>query len=224
MSGSPFAPSFEELPASLPIFPLTGVLLLPRGRLPLNIFEPRYLEMTRDALATDRIIGMIQPKCEVARAARPSVYEIGCAGRITAFSETDDGRYLITLTGLCRFAVEEEMAAATGYRRVVADWARFRGDFGEEPDGRIDRPRLEAAVRRYFDTQGIRADWRTVEKTADDRLVTSLAMICPFPATEKQALLECPDLASRAALMCSLLEMALFENGGATPGGAAPHH
>ncbi|MBX6323334.1 MAG: LON peptidase substrate-binding domain-containing protein [Rhodospirillaceae bacterium] len=213
MAAAPFDPDFEALPAELPVFPLPGVLLLPRGRLPLNIFEPRYLAMTRAALAGPRLIGMIQPAEEERPGAPPPrLRPLGCAGRMVSFSETEDGRYLIVLKGLIRFAVAAELEMVDGYRRVVPDFAPFRADL--EPDrGAIDRPRLLAALKAYFTAQGIGADWAAVESAEDERLVTSLAMICPFGAGEKQALLEAPDLAARGRMMVSLLEMAAFDSG-----------
>ncbi|WPZ35375.1 LON peptidase substrate-binding domain-containing protein [Thalassobaculum sp. OXR-137] len=216
MSPSPFDPSFDELPATLPVFPLPGVLLLPKGKLPLNIFEPRYLNMTRDALATDRLIGMIQPKpTELGRdAGARCLYRIGCAGRITQFAETDDGRFLITLTGVCRFAVDEELASMRGYRRVIADWGPFSRDLAGDCEAELDRSLLVNRLKRYFDAQGITADWGVIEQTPDDRLVTTLAMVCPFESSEKQALLECDSLKARASMMLALLDMAVADTSG----------
>jgi len=204
-----FDPRFEDLPASLPIFPLPGVLLLPRGRLPLNIFEPRYLAMIRDALATDRLIGMIQPT--EAEMAAPAVYGLGCAGRITQFSETDDGRYLITLTGLCRFKVVEELATIGGYRRIKPDFSAFRADLSCDA-GPIDRERLIAALKIYFKRQGLSVDWSSIEHASPEKLVNSLAMICPFDACEKQALLEAECLAVRSGILTAIIELAIAEH------------
>jgi hypothetical protein len=215
MSVNPFAHRFEDLPASLPVFPLTGVLLLPQGRLPLNVFEPRYLNMVRDALATDRLIGMIQPRKPSDPADAPEMYPLGCAGRITQFAETDDGRFMITLTGACRFRVDQEVTSMRGYRRVIADWSGYRTDLEPEPEITLDRERFDDSLRRYFDAQGITADWDTIRSTADDPLITTLAMICPFEPNEKQALLETPGLQERADMMLTLLEMAVVgESGG----------
>jgi Lon protease-like protein len=213
MAGASFDPSFEALPATLPIFPLAGVLLLPRGRLPLNIFEPRYLAMARDVLAGDRMIGMVQPIEPEAEGEAPAVYPKGCAGRIISFSETDDGRYLVTLKGLIRFIIAAERPLTSGYRSVVPDYAPFRADLAAE-DGDIDRARLLGALKAYFDVQGLDVDWNAVESTDDERLVTSLAMICPFDPSEKQALLEAPDLTARSRTMTALLEMAVLTGGG----------
>ena len=215
MTWPPFFPSFDELSQTLPIFPLTGVLLLPRGQLPLNIFEPRYIAMIDDALSSDRLIGMIQPVDGATNGSAPPVYSTGCAGRITTFDETDDGRYLITLTGLCRFHLEEELATMRGYRRVKTDWSPFRIDMAPaEDDLDFDRQRLHQALSTYFQRQGISANWDAIDCTPDDRLVTSLAMICPFSACEKQALLEAPTPQERAALLLSLIEMAAIDNQG----------
>ncbi len=215
MTWPPFFPSFNDLSQTLPIFPLTGVLLLPRGQLPLNIFEPRYIAMIDDALSSDRLIGMIQPVDATANGAAPEVYSTGCAGRITTFDETDDGRYLITLTGLCRFNLEEEVSTTRGYRRVKTDWSPFRDDMAPAEDClQVDRDRLRQALSVYFNRQGISANWDAIEGTPDDRLVTSLAMICPFAACEKQALLEAPTPQERAALLLSLIEMAAIDNQG----------
>ena len=217
MSSHSFDLAFGQLPGSIPVFPLTGVLLLPEGRLPLNIFEPRYLNMVLDALATPRLIGMIQPAASPAAGEdMPALYRTGCAGRITSFSETEDGRLLITLTGICRFHVASELPLLRGYRRVVPDWSPFRADL--EPaavaeGGLLDRSRLDPALRAYFQQQGIDANWDAIHQAPDDRLVTSLAMICPFDATEKQALLEAPDQGQRAQMLLALIEMAVHDKG-----------
>ena len=215
MTRGAFRPDFDDLPRVVPIFPLPGVLLLPGGRLPLNIFEPRYLAMVRDALSGERTIGMIQPCAEAPDVGAARVYETGCAGRITAFSETDDGRYLITLTGVIRFDVERELPPIEGYRRVVADYGRFRGDLEEEAS-EIDRERFLETLGCYFEANGIEGDWKAIEEAGDAALVTSMAMICPFAAPEKQALLEAMSLPERARTMTAIMEMAVHEPGGAT--------
>jgi Lon protease-like protein len=220
MTGSASEPRFEELPAVLPIFPLAGVLLLPRGHLPLNIFEPRYLAMSRDAMGGERMIGMIQPSDPSDPADNPPVYRTGCAGRISSFSEADDGRFLITLTGVARFDVTDELPLRSGYRRVAADWEPYRADLAPD-EGTIDRDRLLAALRVFFRVQGISADWDTIRQTPDERLVTSLAMICPFAPNEKQALLEASDLDQRARVMIALIEMAVID--GAKEGEGSRH-
>jgi hypothetical protein len=210
-----FGPSFDTLPATLPIFPLPGALLLPGGKLPLQIFEPRYLAMTRDALASDRLIGMIQPLRQTAEneglvSHTAELYPIGCAGRITAYSETDDGRYMITLTGICRFAIQKEIPTVGGYRRVVPDFERFRTDMDAAATANVDRQGLLKALQAYFAYQKISIDPAAIVDIPDDKLVTSLAMVCPFEAKEKQALLEAADLAERSRVMTALLEFGAF--------------
>ncbi len=211
---APFDPEFEELPEEIPIFPLGGALLLPGNRLPLNIFEPRYLNMTAAALAApQRLIGMIQPQQEQTGPGEPEIYRTGCAGRIVSFGETEDGRYLITLQGLIRFAVDGELARRDGYRRVRARFGAFRDDLGE-PAAKIavDRERLLNALRAYLRQQNVDANWEAIEGTEDSRLIDSLAMMCPFRTSEKQALLEAPGTAERAEIVMTLLEMALLES------------
>jgi len=217
MARTPFDIPFERLPGTVPIFPLAGVLLLPHGRLPLNIYEPRYLAMVEDALRTDRLIGMIQPLDPHHPGLNPPVHRVGCAGRITRFAETDDGRYLITLTGVCRFEVGEELPTVRGYRPVVPVWNRFRADCDVEPACDVDRSRLLNALRGYFKLQQISADWAAIEATPDGKLVTLLAMICPFAPDEKQMLLEAPDPGRRAEMLIALMEMAVVQ-GPATDG------
>jgi uncharacterized protein len=204
------------LPETLPIFPLTGVLLLPRGRLPLNIFEPRYLAMIRDALGGERLIGMVQPNQPQddnrgGGGLNPPVYPVGCAGRITAFAENDDGRYLITLTGMSRFRILEELPLVSGYRRVRPDWGPFRVDLDSEEVVDFDRQQLVRGLRAFFIQQGLNADWEAIEKAPVEHLVTSIAMMCPFPPSEKQALLEAADLGERARLLAALVEMAAIK-------------
>ena len=209
------------LPGILPVFPLAGVLLLPRGRLPLNIFEPRYLAMTRDAIAGDRLIGMVQPSDpNQSPMGNPPIYPVGCAGRITSFSETDDGRYLITLTGISRFRIREELALESGYRRVVPRWDEFEGDLDSAGDVDFDRERLLRGLKTYFDRHRITADWDAVGSAPGEFLVTSIAMNCPFEPGEKQALLEAPSLDERARLLTAIVEMAALDPPSAGGGGA----
>jgi Lon protease-like protein len=210
MAGVSFNPSFAELPGTLAIFPLTGVLLLPRGKLPLNIFEPRYLNMTRDALAGHRMIAMVQPCADEPGNDAPAVYGTGCAGRITSFNETEDGRFLITLTGVSRFDIGEEIEPLRGYRRIVPEWRRFESDLAESGEAAVDRPRLLNGLQAFFRLHSITADWDAITSTPDERLVTSLAMICPFAPSEKQALLEASDLTERSRVMTALIEMAVL--------------
>lgn len=222
MKQTSFDPDFDDLPPSLPVFPLSGVLLLPNGRLPLNIFEPRYLAMTQDALGSpQRLIGMIQPtETEGAPAhGPPALYRTGCAGRITTFQETDDGRFLITLTGVCRFKVDAELPERHGYRRVTPDWTPFRSDLDPCGAAELDRPRLLTSLKPYFRTRGIDANWNLLEDVDEETLVTSLSMICPFDAREKQALLEASTLPERARMLLTLVEMAALGGAG---GGEAP--
>ncbi|MBM3508683.1 MAG: peptidase S16 [Alphaproteobacteria bacterium] len=201
-----------ELPDSLPIFPLAGVLLLPGGFLPLNIFEPRYLQMIEDALGSGRLIGMVQPANPAERAFQPEVYPLGCAGRLTAFKETDDGRYLITLKGVCRFQIGEELPQVRLYRKVRPQWTAFAGDLKEaDEDFAIDKKRLFAALKPFFEVHGIKAEWPTLESVSPLTLVTSLAMMCPFEPREKQALLEAKTLAERTELLTALIEMAVMQ-------------
>ena len=216
MSDRPSTREPVVLPDILPIFPLSGVLLLPRGRLPLNIFEPRYLAMTRDSLGGERLIGMVQPSDPQddnrgGGGLNPPVYPIGCAGRITQFSETDDGRYLITLTGVSRFRIAEELTLLSGYRRVVPDWRPFLQDRQQPGEPGFDRERLLRGLRGYFVQRKIQADFDAIEKAPGEYLVTSLAMACPFAPSEKQALLEAADLDARAELLTALVEMAAIE-------------
>jgi uncharacterized protein len=199
--------SGESLPTRFPIFPLRGALLLPGGNLPLNVFEPRYLQMVRDAMQTDRVIGMIQPVHDEGRAGRPEIFGVGCAGRISNFSETEDGRILITLSGAMRFDVAEELAVTTPYRQVVADFERWRGDIDPAAPTDDARETLLQVLEGFFKRHGIEADWSAIRKAPIIALVTSLAMICPFAASEKQALLEAPSVEKQAQLLAALMEM-----------------
>jgi uncharacterized protein len=205
----PFQRRLDELPAEFPVFPLTGALLLPRGKLPLNIFEPRYLAMVEDALGAGRMFAMIQPDPQKpVGPSGPGLYRIGCLGRLSSFSETDDGRYLITLSGLTRFAVVEELDMRRGYRRVRADYGAFAADLDTAPElADLDRAGLLAALRGYFLRRGFDANWEAIGKMANDTLVVTLAMVCPFDPAEKQALLEAPTEAERAATLRTLLEI-----------------
>lgn len=208
-----FHPAFEELPAEIAIFPLAGALLLPEGRLPLNIFEPRYLAMVQDSLAAGRMFGMVQP--DVAARQHDGgahTYRIGCLGRVSSFAETDDGRLLITLTGVIRFRIVEEIEGRNGYRRARAAYAPYRADLdGGAPPPRIDRAALVGALRPYFRARGIEANWEAVEQTPDAMLVTTLCMVCPFEVAEKQALLEAEGTAARAEMLVTLMRMGAHE-------------
>jgi hypothetical protein len=218
----PFHPRLEDLPEEIAIFPLPGALLLPQGRLPLNIFEPRYLAMTLDSLARGRMFGMVQPDRRASPGPTgPGLYRVGCLGRLSSFSETEDGRLLITLTGLIRFRILEELPlAAGGYRRVRADYAGFAADLAvEQAPPALDREELLSALRPYFRARGIEANWDAVEQTGDSMLVTTLAMVCPFEVPEKQALLEAPDAAERARMLVALMRMGAAAN---APGEGRP--
>lgn len=211
-----FHPGLAELPAEIAIFPLTGALLLPGGKLPLNIFEPRYLAMTQDALANRRCLGMIQPNpAEARRPTGPGLYRVGCLGRLSQFAETEDGRFLITLSGLIRFTVAEEFELSPGgYRRIRPAYTAFAADL-DPPPAMLDRAALQDAMRPYFRSQGIGADWDAIKATPDAALVTTLAQACPFEPREKQALLEAADLVERTEMLIALMQI------GAAGGGPA---
>ncbi|MBM3566027.1 MAG: peptidase S16 [Alphaproteobacteria bacterium] len=216
-----------KLPEALPIFPLTGVLLLPGGRLPLQIFEPRYLAMIDAALGRGRWVGMVQP---VAPARDPvphdaAVFPVGCAGRIVSFAENDDGRYLVVLAGEHRFRIREELPAENGFRRVVPDWEPFSCDLDGGPEPEIDRPRLVRAARAFFTARKLEADTRSFDELSGPALVTWLSMACPFGPGEKQALLECACHAERAATLASVLELAAHDvaDGRSAPNRPARH-
>lgn len=218
-AASAWHPAFEDLPGEFAVFPLTGALLLPQGRLPLNIFEPRYLAMTLDALAEGRMFGMIQPNpVEPAGPNGPGLYRIGCLGRLSSFSETEDGRLLITLTGIIRFRIATELAMRRGYRRVRANFTGFAEDLDLDARPALDRERLERTLRAYFRAKGIDANWQAVKETPDAALVTTLCMICPFDPREKQALLEAATLDERAAMLLTLIEMGAHGGPGHEPG------
>ncbi len=206
----------EDLPRDFPIFPLPGALLLPRGKLPLNIFEPRYLAMTEDALAAGRMFAMIQPDARQPEGpGGPGLYRIGCLGRLVSFSETDDGRYLITLLGLSRFAVAEELPMRRGYRRVRGDFSGFAADLAApaatEPD--FDRAALLQSLRGYFTHRGFEANWDAINQMPDETLVVTLSMVCPFEPAEKQALLEAATPADRAQALLTLLQIETHASG-----------
>ena len=199
--------SYSELPRSLPLFPLSGVLLLPRGHLPLNIFEPRYLEMVDYALSGDRLIGMIQPAESEEAVLKPRLTQVGCAGRIVSFQETEDNRYLISLNGLCRFRLTGEMQASTPWRAGFADFAPFAGDLAQAHEEEFPRKRLLAALKTYLTSRGMEADWNSVLTAPAEALINALAMMCPFDPVEKQALLEAVTFRERASTLMALLEM-----------------
>src|SRR5947209_16625727 len=209
-----------DLPPVIPVFPLSGVVLLPRTRLPLNIFEPRYLNMVDAAMDQSRVIGMIQPRdATEEKSKHPALAQVGCVGRITEYSETDDGRYLITLTGLARFHVADERNVSTPFRQVTADYALFAGDLLATEGPPIARDRLLTALKPYLTARAMETDWKSIEDAPAETLVNALSMLCPFAPGEKQALLEAPGLKERADVLIALLELA---NASATPAGGSP--
>jgi uncharacterized protein len=203
----------SDLPGKLPVFPLPGALLLPRADLPLNIFEPRYLEMISDALSGERVIGIIQPKYESSDEERPGLMKVGCAGRITSYAETSDGRMLVTLTGISRFSIKSEIAATTSYRQVVADFNPFAIDLVMDLGAAdVNRPALLTAFKDYLSANNMSADWSEINAASTEVLVNTLSLLAPYPASEKQALLEAPDLKTRADVLVALTEMALSKS------------
>ena len=201
--------TIADLPAIIPAFPLTGVLLLPRTRLPLNIFEPRYLAMVDSAMDGYRLIGMIQPKNPSDDLSKdPPLAEVGCLGRIIEYSETDDGRYLITLVGLARFKTAGERAGNEPFRQVAADYTAFAGDMVESSDPPVARDRLLLALKPYLTERQMKTDWQSIEEAPSEALINALCMICPFEPVEKQTLLEAPTVKDRAETLIALLEIA----------------
>ena len=200
----------SDLPERIAIFPLPGALLLPRARLPLHIFEPRYLAMIEDCLATrHRLIGMIQP-CGAPGARERRLHSIGCAGRLTGFSETEDGRYLVTLSGISRFRVLHEVTEDTPYRIVAASWEGFDRDLGPvEADPGFCRERFLKLLGRFLDRHNLSTDWSSLKDAEDELLINSLSMLCPFDPEDKQALLEAPSLTTRRETLVTLIEFAL---------------
>ena len=201
-----------ELPAIIPVFPLPGALLLPRGQMPLNIFEPRYLAMIDDALADrHRLIGMIQPDtAHPGPDDKPNLYKIGCAGRITQFAETGDGRYLIELTGVARFRIVDEPSVLTPYRQGKVDYHPFANDLvARKGEDAVDRGALLKALAGFLKANKLSADWDGIEKAPNEALVNALAMMSPYGTAEKQAMLEAQDLKTRAEILVALTEMEL---------------
>ena len=206
----------NDLLAVIPVFPLPAALLLPRAELPLNIFEPRYVAMVDAALAGSRIVGMIQPDdnkgpCSLG----PSLCRVGCAGRITSFAETGDGRYLVTLTGIARFVVIEELVTNTLFRQCRVSALPFAADFATTVDeSAVDRETVLRTFRNYLDAHNLEADWDSVNRASNETLINALAMMAPFGTAEKQALLEAPDLRARAETLVALTEMSLVRESG----------
>ena len=206
----------DNLPETIPIFPLPGALLLPRSDLPLHIFEPRYLRMLDDCLKTDaRLIGMIQPR-SVPSGEGERLHSIGCAGRLTSFQETEDGRYMISLSGISRFRLLEEVEQGqTPYRRGRVSWSGFERDLGpSEQDGQLDRAVFLDLLARYFDAVSLSTEWASLKEADDETLLNALSMLCPFAPEERQALLEAPSLATRRETLVTLMEFALRGDGG----------
>ena len=205
--------TIADLPEVLPVFPLPGAILLPRARLPLHIFEPRYLAMIEDCLKSERrLIGMVQPRGD---GAQPRLATVGCAGRLTSFSETEDGRYMITLSGIARFSVAEEVTGFQPYRRVRANWQPHLLDLSaDEADTTLDRPAFLKKLGRYFQARNLGTDWSGLKEADDEVLINALSMLCPFAPEEKQALLEAPTLVERRRVLEALIAYAL-QSGGA---------
>jgi Lon protease-like protein len=198
----------SDLPDTIPVFPLPGALLLPRARLPLHLFEPRYLQMLEDTMKTNhRLIGMVAPNGgQGARA----LHSIGCAGRVTQFSETEDGRYMVTLSGVSRFRVTREVSGFTPYLKADVSWSGFERDLGSaEVDAAFDRPAFLKTLERYFSSQELSTDWDSLKEADEELLINSLSMLCPFDPEEKQALLEAPSLQTRRETLVTLMEFAL---------------
>ena len=206
--------SAADLPATIALFPLPGALLLPRARLPLHIFEPRYLAMLDDALKTPhRLIGMVQPRPVpgTGNGATCRLHAIGCAGRVTAFSETEDRRYMITLTGISRFRIDHEVAGFTPYVRAEVSWDGFGRDLGRaECDAGFNRAPFMDLLGRFFAARHLSTDWDSLREAEDELLINSLSMLCPFPPEDKQALLEAPSLTTRRETLVTLMEYALL--------------
>lgn len=209
----------RDLPDVIPVFPLAGALLLPHGNLPLNIFEPRYLAMVEDAMKGAKMIGMVQPRPGEQDKPAPALYDIGCAGVITEHAPTDDGRILITLTGLSRFELSQELSCTTPYRQVMADFEPFAEDRERPGNGQslAARDAFIGRLQAFLHAVGLDADWDAIAATPDDLLVNAVAMICPFGPAEKQALLECTTVDERADTMIALMDFALAggDDGGA---------
>lgn len=206
MEQNPYAPDYADLPQALPVFPLGSAFLLPSGKLPLNIFEPRYKQMIEDAMATNRLIGMIQPKDETEN---PALQKTGCAGKIVEFSETPDGRYLVTLSGAYRFDVAEELTGTKLYRVVKPAWDPYENDYKAFSCLGLDREKLKTLLKNFFEQHGMDCDWQAVDGAPDGKLITCLSMVCPFEQKEKQALLEAACCKTRAELFMAMLEIAV---------------
>jgi hypothetical protein len=205
----------QDLPDVIPVFPLPGALLLPRAQMPLNIFEPRYLAMVDEALRTNRIVGMVQPDLERGGTPLvPKLYPVGCAGRITGFAETGDGRYLITLTGIARFRVAEEVPTTASYRLCRVAFEPYRGDFeAGAGEAAVDREGVLKALRDFAQATGLKIDWKSIDEAGTETLVNALCMMSPFGVGEKQAMLEAPNLKARADVLVAATQIELARKG-----------
>jgi Lon protease-like protein len=209
----------EDLPGTIPVFPLPGALLLPRAEMPLNIFEPRYLAMIEDAIDTHRIVGMIQPRFDVPEEEDiPALCDVGCLGRITAFQETGDGQLMINLAGICRFRIVEENAGVNGYRVAVV--AGFAEDLDNKVEAakEVDRDGLLRTFRQFLEANDMEANWDGVREAGTETLVNTLSILSPYGPAEKQALLEAPDLKTRAETLVAITEIMLAREAGDTSG------
>jgi Lon protease-like protein len=204
----------QDMPDTIPVFPLTGALLLPRGQMPLNIFEPRYLAMVDAALAGTRLIGMIQPRDPDNAGGAPELYKVGCVGRLVQFAETGDGRYLISLVGVARFDILEEVGGFTPFRQCRVSFERFGDDFRPRAgEVEVDRGAVLAALKSFTEATGLNMDWDGVEQMPNEALVNALSMLAPFGGREKQALLEAANLKSRAEMLVALTQIELAKSG-----------
>jgi uncharacterized protein len=206
---------WTELPTIIPVFPLAGALLLPMGQLPLNIFEPRYLKMVDDSLRGDRVIGMVQPREPGAPDSEPPVYNIGCAGRLTGWQEVEDGRCVITLTGIRRFTIMEELARTTPYRLFRVDYSQYEDDFEPQAADKADREEFLTLIRQYVDLQNFAVNWSMIENTDTETLIHASATLAPWAPSEKQALLEAPSVNDRYDVLIALYRMAIAHETGA---------
>jgi Lon protease-like protein len=203
----------DALPTVIAIFPLVSALLLPRGELPLNIFEPRYIAMIDDAIRGDRMIGMVQPRRESAE--HPELHEVGCLGKITQFAETGDGRYMVTLTGVSRFRIAQELSVLTPYRQCIASYEEFAQDIvTEDESDDMDRAGVLRTLRNFAEANRLKIDWKSIEQTPNEALVNALAMMSPFGPEEKQALLEAATLKARADVLIAITEIELARGAG----------
>ncbi len=209
IDGKPLRPA---LPTTLPLLPMASTVLLPGCRLPLKIFEPRFVQLAEDALHGHRMVGVIQPIDPEDEALEPRLHGVGCAGRIASFREDDEGHYRLVLVGVSRFEIVREVWSDRLYRVARVSWARFAADRRRHAPAAIDREELVAHLRAYFQTRGLEANWPAIEESGNEELVNSLAMVCPFEDSEKQALLEAPGVLERSRLVIALMNMAVLHD------------